>query len=377
MAAQGCIELVNINKYYGSNHVLKDLNFKVEAGEFLSLLGPSGCGKTTILRLIAGLEYLNEGSILIDGQRIDAQEPFKRRLNTVFQHYAIFPHMNVYDNIAYGLKAHHKTRAEIHEKVERAIDMVQLNGLADRQPSQMSGGQRQRVAIARAIINEPPVLLLDEPLTALDLQLRKEMRYELRKLQKRLGITFVYVTHDQEEALVMSDRIAVMNGGRIEQAGLPKAIYSQPVSQFVAEFIGECNTLETMVTDLKGDGTLRLAGEFGSVPARGEGFQKAEMVHVSVRPHLMQWSSQPVPNFELAGVVTERIFGGASVHTLVRLQDGSEVKISRLAGGGLPDVGSVVYLHWALENAVVMHTSSNKVYGLIENVDLAPWSKQA
>ncbi len=371
MGIQGSIELVNINKYYDKNHVVKNLNFIIQPGEFLSLLGPSGCGKSTVLRLIAGLEYLNGGQILLDGRRIDILQPHKRPLNTIFQNYALFPHMNVYDNIAYGLKARRLSGKAIKERVNEVIEMVQLQGFEKRHPSQMSGGQRQRVSIARAIVNHPPVLLLDEPLTALDLKLRKEMRYELRNLQKKLGITFIYVTHDQEEALVMSDRIAVMNNGCIEQAGTPREIYLKPVSQFVSEFIGETNTFEAIVAETGRDDILWLTTETGNVTAQEKGFEKGELVHISIRPDKLNWSREPQPGFELAGTVTEHIFVGSFVKSILLLQNGNEVKITKLAGGNLPEKGQEVNLYWDMEDAVIMHSFSNRVYNFIENVDLS------
>ena len=374
MDKQGAIELKNINKFYEKNHVVQDLNFQIKPGEFLSLLGPSGCGKTTILRLIAGLEYLDGGEIRMDGKRIDTLAPYKRPLNTIFQNYALFPHMNVCENIAYGLKAQHMPHGQMKEKVDRVIEMVQLKGFENRQPMQMSGGQRQRVSIARAIVNEPPVLLLDEPLTALDLKLRKEMRFELRNLQKELGITFIYVTHDQEEALVMSDRIAIMNHGKIEQFGTPQEIYANPISQFVAEFIGETNTFEAIVKDTEKGGLRKLALEAGTVCAVGKNFQNGEMVHLSIRPDKLKWSKKEVPNFQLPGIVTDRIFSGSFVKTMVELADGKEVKITELAGTKLPEHGEIVYLYWDEADAVVMKAESQLIHSKIENVDLSPWS---
>lgn len=367
MAGTGSIELAGVDKYYGTTHVLYNLNFTVNAGEFVSLLGPSGCGKTTILRLIAGFEQLNGGEIRMDGRRIDHLEPYKRNVNTVFQNYALFPHLSVYDNIAYGLRAHYNSSAEIKRKVTQMLDMVQLTELKDRQISRMSGGQKQRVAIARAVINEPSVLLLDEPLSALDLKLRKEMRYELRRLQKQLGITFIFVTHDQEEALVMSDRVAVMNEGRIEQAGTPEEIYGHPVSQFVAEFVGETNTFEAVVSEKHDQTRLQLTAETGTVTAQGNGFIEKEMVNLSVRPDKMKWSSKPAVGFDVLGIVSSYIFNGAFQKVQVSLTNGEEVKITRLTGEKLPAVGEAIYLYWAPEDGIVMHAYSNKIFNFFED----------
>jgi len=246
------LELQNIIKSFDGMQVIKGVNLKIQDGEFISLLGPSGCGKTTCLRMIAGFEQQDSGHILLDGKELDKIPSYKRPLNTLFQNYALFPHLNVFENIAYGLRMHNEKKSVIKEKVLEALKMVRLEGFESRYPSEMSGGQRQRVAIARAVVNHPPVLLLDEPLTALDAKLRVEMRYELRSLQQKLGITFIYVTHDQEEALVMSDRVVVMNNGVIEQVGTPSEVYYSPKNKFVSNFIGETNLFDAVVAEADG-----------------------------------------------------------------------------------------------------------------------------
>ena len=233
------IQLVAINKSFKEHKAVDNISIVIKEGEFLTLLGPSGCGKTTTLRMIAGFEEPTSGEILLDGIDVSRKNPYERNLNTVFQNYALFPNMNVYNNIAFGLKIKKLSKKTIKEKVTKVLAIVQLEDFGDRYPSQLSGGQKQRVAIARAIVNSPKVLLLDEPLGALDLKLRKQMQFDLKHLQKELGITFIYVTHDQEEALTMSDRIAVMNKGKIEQIGTPDEIYNKPKTKFVANFIGE------------------------------------------------------------------------------------------------------------------------------------------
>ena len=240
------VSIMNVEKMYGENHVVKNMNMNIAEGEFLTLLGPSGCGKTTTLRMISGFEMPTAGAIKVQGESVEKKEPYQRDVNTVFQNYALFPNMNVYDNVAYGLKVKKVPKKEIHERVMEALRMVQLEGFEKRRITQMSGGQKQRVAIARAIINRPKVLLLDEPLGALDLKLRKQMQIELKRLQKKLGITFIYVTHDQEEALTMSDRIAIINEGRIEQIDTPVEIYKHPKTKFVANFIGETNLVDAV-----------------------------------------------------------------------------------------------------------------------------------
>lgn len=239
-----------VKRYEEDETVLKKVSFELEAGKFYTLLGPSGCGKTTILRMIAGFTEVTEGDIFFKGQRINDVPANKRPVNTVFQDYALFPHMNVFENVAFGLRVRKLPQKEILQKVKDALRLVQLPGFEGREINEMSGGQRQRVAIARAIVNEPQLLLLDEPLSALDLKLRTDMQYELRELQQRLGITFIFVTHDQEEALAMSDEIFVMNKGRIVQSGTPVDIYDEPISHFVADFVGESNIIEgTMLRD--------------------------------------------------------------------------------------------------------------------------------
>lgn len=235
------IELQHVSKQYGDTEVLKDINIEIEQGKFYTLLGPSGSGKTTILRAIAGFLDPTKGDVLFNGQRINDIPANERKVNTVFQDYALFPHLNVFENVAYGLRVQKIAKADIETRVDAALKMVRLNGLADREISELSGGQQQRVAIARAIVLEPEVLLLDEPLSALDAKLRKDMQYELRELQQSLGITFLFVTHDQEEALALSDEIFVMNDGEVQQSGTPVDIYDEPVNHFVADFIGESN----------------------------------------------------------------------------------------------------------------------------------------
>ena len=258
------VELNGVNKVYGKNHVVKDLELKVKEGEFLTLLGSSGCGKTTTLRMIAGFEEPTTGSIRVEGEAIEEKEPFERNVNTVFQTYALFPHMTIADNIAYGLKIKRVPKAEIKTRVKEMLELVQLSGFEKRYPSQLSGGQKQRVAIARALINRPRVLLLDEPLGALDLKLRKQMQLELKNLQKKLNITFIYVTHDQEEALTMSDRIAIMHDGILDQLGTPSEIYEAPKTKFVATFIGETNIFDGTVGYINGD-EVRVTVENGFI----------------------------------------------------------------------------------------------------------------
>ena len=335
-------------------------------GEFLTLLGPSGCGKTTTLRIIAGFETPSRGCVYLEQADVTALAPYKRNVNTVFQSYALFPHMNVFDNVAFGLVEKKVPKPEIKERVEKMLDLVQLKNFGKRKPHQMSGGQRQRVAIARALVNNPKVLLLDEPLGALDLKLRKQMQMELKHLQKQLGITFVYVTHDQEEALTMSDRIAVMNNGVIEQIGTAQEIYERPKTKFVASFIGESNIIEASVTGFDG-GLIELTAENGVVHGRGSGFVQDEMIYISIRPENTRYSFEPVENFRLRGIVKEHIYVGSIIKTVVALPNGQRLRLNQHPHSELPAIGSAVTVYWDMDKAVIMHTAEDTLYDLIED----------
>jgi spermidine/putrescine ABC transporter ATP-binding subunit len=363
------VEIRKVNKYYSGNHVVKDLDLCVNEGEFLTMLGPSGCGKTTTLRMIAGFEEPSGGEILVEGESIQNREPYERNVNTVFQSYALFPHMTVAANIGFGLKMKGVNKRRIRERVEEMLSLVQLVGYEKRMPAQLSGGQKQRVAIARALINNPRVLLLDEPLGALDMKLRKQMQVELKRLQKKLGITFIYVTHDQEEAMTMSDRIAIMNGGVLEQLGRPDEIYEHPRSRFVADFIGESNILEAYVTNA-GNDMLQLTMECGNGIGKGADFFDGELVYISIRPEKVQLSDAAMPGFSMPGVVREYMYMGQILKALVELPNGQEFKANRLAGQYLPPIGSSVYVYWNEKDAVVMHAKETGIYQDIENVDL-------
>lgn len=343
------VTLKNVNKFFGDNHVIKDLNLEIEEGEFLTLLGPSGCGKTTILRMIAGFEDATSGIIEVQGERVEEKEAFERDVNTVFQSYALFPHMTVYDNIAYGLTVKKVPKDEIKKRVKEMLELVQLMGFEGRKPDMMSGGQKQRVAIARALINNPKVLLLDEPLGALDLQLRKQMQIELKRLQKLLNITFVYVTHDQEEAMTMSDRIAVMNAGVIEHLATPPEIYNKPKTRFVANFIGESDLFTGKITAIDG-GVASVDTELGTCRMNAEDFQVGETAHLCIRPEVMQYSKEPVEGFSISGQVKNMIFVGAQYRTLVSMQNGYDVKINRVKADASYQEGDTLYLHWNLED---------------------------
>lgn len=296
------IELENVTKSFGDNVILKDFDFKVKKDEFLTILGPSGCGKTTILRLIGGFEEPDEGKILFNGEDITNKESYERKINTVFQKYALFPHMNVYNNIAFGLNIKKMDKKIIKEKVKEVLKLVNLVGFENREIESLSGGQQQRIAIARALVNEPEVLLLDEPLGALDLKLRQAMQIELKRIQKSVGITFIYVTHDQEEALSMSDTVVVLNNGEIQQMDSPLNIYNEPKNAFVADFIGESNIINAkMLSDFK---VRFLDYDF---PCVDKGFKDMEDVEVVVRPEDVLLVDE---NYQIEGTVTSLVFKG-------------------------------------------------------------------
>ena len=326
------ISFTDVVKRYDDETILKGVSFEIEEGKFYTLLGPSGCGKTTILRIIAGFSEASEGDVYFEGKRINDVPANQRQVNTVFQDYALFPHMNVFENVAFGLKIKKLPKNQIKEKVEEALRLVRLAGYENREISEMSGGQRQRVAIARAIVNEPKVLLLDEPLSALDLKLRTDMQYELRELQQRLGITFIFVTHDQEEALAMSDEIFVLNQGEIVQSGTPVDIYDEPINNFVADFIGESNIIKATMID---DYLIEIVGkQFECVDG---GMRKNEPVEIVIRPEDLSLTT--VEQGKLIARVDTQLFRGVHyeiicydaegnewmVHSTRKAQEGSEV----------------------------------------------------
>ncbi|MEG1003906.1 spermidine/putrescine ABC transporter ATP-binding protein [Clostridium sp.] len=338
--------LKGISKKYGDNEVLKNLNLNIKKNEFLTLLGPSGCGKTTTLKIIAGFETADSGKVMFDDKDMATLPSHKRPVNTVFQKYALFPHMNVYDNIAFGLKIKKLPKDEIKEKVTDMLKMVALSGFEHRSIDSLSGGQQQRVAIARALVNEPEVLLLDEPLGALDLKLRKEMQIELKKIQQRLGITFIFVTHDQEEALTMSDTIIVMNKGLIQQMGTPQDIYNEPSNAFVADFIGESNIVDGIMHD---DFNTEFCGHiFESVD---KGFKKDEAVDIVIRPEDIKMVKEDVGM--LKGKVLSVVFKGVHYEIEVELEGCLEKWIIHNTKSA--EIGSIIGLDIYPEDIHVMN----------------------
>ena len=353
-ASDGSVELIDVVKRFGAITAVDDLNLLVQAGEFLSLLGPSGCGKTTTLRMLAGFEDPNEGEIRISGHAVQGVPPHKRDVNTVFQNYALFPHMTVSENVAYGLRQKKVDKGEIGRRVGEALEMVKMSKLANRKPREMSGGQQQRVALARALVNRPSVLLLDEPLGALDRKLREEMQIELKLLQSQVGITFIFVTHDQDEALSMSDRIAVMLDGRIEQLADPDTIYDHPTTAFVAGFIGKQNFFEGTSREggkiVEGDGwTIRSALEsIGAVDGRA--------ALAAVRPEaIMVSDEQPAAGQNAISGELASISHLGDVIQFVVLTPGRKEIIARLPRPRAPrlDVGGPVYCSWGADHTHV------------------------
>lgn len=317
---ESILQLQQIRKSFADTEVLKGIDLEAGQGEFITLLGASGCGKTTTLRIIAGLELPDSGKVILEGRDITDWEPNRRDVNTVFQNYALFPHMNVADNVGYGLKIRKVPKAQIVERVERALRLVQLEEYGKRMPDQLSGGQKQRIAIARAVINEPKVLLLDEPLGALDLKLRRQMQLELKRLQKQLGITFIYITHDQEEAINMSDRIGVMHEGVLEQMGTPNEVYYRPRTSYVADFVGNANILH------KNGETLAIRSE--NIRMDGESVCTQD------------------------AVVVEKSFAGGQLRILFRLSDGQLLTASRYGIDNDMQAGETVKIGWDAKDAV-------------------------
>ncbi|MDY3763607.1 MAG: ABC transporter ATP-binding protein [Candidatus Ventricola sp.] len=361
MMEEVLLSLRHISKNFGEGDVLADVSLDVHKGEFVTLLGASGCGKTTTLRIVSGLETPDAGEVVLNGQDMTDWPPERRPVNTVFQSYALFPHMNVEKNVAYGLKVRGVDKKTQAARVKEMLELVQMSEYAKRMPAQLSGGQRQRIAIARALAPQPQLLLLDEPLGALDLQLRRQMQIELKRLQKKLGITFIYITHDQEEAINMSDRIAVMRGGKFEQLGTPEEIYDHPATRYVAQFIGRSALLEGTVRSVSG-GLAVIENENGRFTVGGAQARltAGERCEVCVRTERMRAGRAPVEGFDLPATVRETRYAGGSVLTYAVLSDGTEVVAEgeeRMSDA--PQAGETVYMHWNPAQASVIGGASH------------------
>ncbi|MEH1869131.1 MAG: ABC transporter ATP-binding protein [Nostoc sp.] len=355
------VELRNVFKFFNQEPAVHGIDLDVRQGEFFSILGPSGCGKTTTLRLIAGFEIADAGKVLIQGQSMTNVPPYRRPVNTVFQSYALFNHLNVWDNIAFGLRLKKIHKSEIEIRVQEALKLVKMESLRSRFPSQLSGGQQQRVALARALVNRPTVVLLDEPLGALDLKLRKEMQVELSNLHKDLGVTFVMVTHDQEEALSLSDRIAVMNQGKIEQVGTPSQIYERPQTSFVADFIGDTNLFSGEIVAVDSS-SIKISTKTGLsiIISRAEDTpsQLSQAVVVSVRPEKIQLSLYP-PNLPancFEGRLINVMYLGTHVNYVVELTNGIRINVLQPNTlGTLPDSDTPIYAWWAENDCLAIN----------------------
>lgn len=357
--AKHMVELRKIIKTFDQHTVVQDLSLQIEKGEFITLLGPSGCGKTTTLRMIAGFEQPSSGEVLLDGEHMEGLPAYERNVNTVFQSYALFPHLSAYENVAFGLRVKGVAKSEVEQRVKDALRLVQLEEYAKRKPDQLSGGQKQRIAIARALVNNPKVLLLDEPLGALDQKLRKQMQVELKHLQRQLGITFVFVTHDQEEALTMSDRIAIMHQGKLVQVGTPDEIYDQPQTTFVAEFIGEMNFLPgEIVNQSSAEFVITTNGE----PIRAikqQSFQTGDSVLVAVRPERTILSTSPLDDVEnhLPVQLVERIYCGLFTKTILQTSNGQTITTHEKTDEVIAaPTDQPLILNWRSSHTVVLST---------------------
>lgn len=350
------ISIEKVSKWFFKYQALADINLTITKGEIVTLLGPSGCGKTTLMRLIAGFESVTEGKIEIDGIDVADQPPEKRPVNMVFQRYALFPHLDVYENVAYGLRIKKLPKNEIDEKVRRMLAIVQLESLAHRYINELSGGQSQRVALARALVNEPKVLLLDEPLAALDLKIRQHMLVEMKRIHAKTGATFVYVTHDQDEALVLSDRIVLMDKGKIVQVDEPHQMYARPKSLFAAKFLGETNLFASVVAKINGGmaaAVMASGQEF--MGWRDEGLAKGQQAFVSIRPESFQFRKPEKKSHSMPVRVIEEVFIGSRSFLTVRAADGTEFRVQVQRGAYVPPVNSErqIEVYWSDEDVSI------------------------
>lgn len=344
------IELKDIKKQYNNRVIIKDLDLNIYEGEFLTLLGSSGCGKTTILRMISGMEDVTSGSIFMNGKDITSLEPMKREINTIFQNYALFSHMTIEKNIGFGLKMKKVNKDEIKKEVKKMLSLIKLEGYENRKPSQLSGGEQQRVAIARALINNPKVLLLDEPLSALDKKLRKEMEIELKMLQQKLGITFIYVTHDQEEALTMSDRIIILKNGKIEQIDTPQNIYKYPKSKYVADFIGDSNIFDGYVKSYTKNKCIIKVDKVGEFEIENKNYEENDKVTIMIRPENFRIAKKGLEVYK-----KEFIYNGSTAKLLCKTKDNFDIIVSINPNDFQEELGDVLYLEWDKEDIVVIN----------------------
>ena len=372
--ARGEIRLIGLTKRFAEVTAVDHIDFDVAPGEFFSLLGPSGCGKTTTLRMIAGFEQPTEGRIILDGTDVAYTPPHKRNVNTVFQNYALFPHLDVLDNVAFGLRRAKRPKNEVKERALQALELVQLGGLESRKPSQLSGGQQQRVALARALVLNPSVLLLDEPLGALDAKLRKTLQIELKTLQREVGITFIYVTHDQEEALTMSDRLAVMNGGQVEQIGAPQDVYEDPETLFVADFLGVSNLMDATAQGAH-DGRCRVRADTFELAAGSGAIDVTGPAKIVIRPERIELESREAasgPN-RLPGMVERLVYVGSAVQVIVRVATGEALQVLvPNTGKALPyQQGTPVQVHLPVEALRVLAADEAREPGPAKDAALA------
>ncbi|HEX7247220.1 MAG TPA: ABC transporter ATP-binding protein [Actinomycetota bacterium] len=361
--AGGQVQLVDLVKRFGEFTAVAGINLDMPSGEFFSLLGPSGCGKTTTLRMIAGFERPSEGQILLDGVDMAQTPPHKRNVNTVFQNYALFPHLTVEENVAFGLKYKDVSKQEMRDQVGRALELVALTGFGARRPTQLSGGQQQRVALARALILNPAVLLLDEPLGALDAKLRKRLQIELKALQEEVGITFIYVTHDQEEALTMSDRIAVMSQGRVEQVGPPKEIYEEPATAYVADFLGVSNLMDATALGQTAGGCSVSIGSFTLTAGQGDEDTRGA-AKITIRPERVSLEPQDTAGENRVPAMVERVvYVGSVLQVIVNLAPGQRIQAwVQNEGGAMPfDSGAPITVHFPVEALRVLPDAGTAV----------------
>ena len=353
------VKLENFQKSFGTKKIIDNINLEIYEKEFVTILGSSGCGKTTILRIIAGLDMPTSGKVYLDSVDVTSLDPTKREVNTIFQNYALFPLMSVYDNIAFGLKMKKVPKDEIKKRVQKMLELVHLEGYEKRKPKDLSGGEQQRVAIARGLINNPKVLLLDEPLSALDLKLRKQMQVELKSLQKKLGITFIYVTHSQDEALSMSDRIVVLKDGKIEQVGSPVEVYENPKSLYVADFLGEANIFKGKVVEVLDSKCKVLIQNNLEFSVFNKNYQIGDYLSIIVRPENMKISKTSRKINCLEGTILEEIYTGSVTLILVEVMKW-QIKVIISGNDKLYKVGDLVYLYFTIEDSIVLRGNHEK-----------------